>query len=158
MDGPLEKMETHMKLEHPNRVIILDSDNPGSKDNAGYKTMTRDQVIDMITLNANLSNKGGFICYFCEDVVGNIEDIKNHFTVEHDASEAFKVKRVKVIFMRKFKNGILLPKLFLPTVRKNCSTNREKLLEFEAEGREFAKILRSPEQFIQTVKVQNNFW
>ena len=104
MDGPLEKMETHMKLEHPNRVIILDSDNPGSKDNAGYKTMTRDQVIDMITLNANLSNKGGFICYFCEDVVGNIEDIKNHFTVEHDASEAFKVKRVKVIFFKSLKN------------------------------------------------------
>ena len=95
----LEKMETHIKIEHPNRIIVLDSDNPGSKpDNAGYKTMTRDQVIDMITLNANSSNKGGFICYFCEDVVGNIEDIKNHFTVEHDASEAFKVKRVKVIF------------------------------------------------------------
>ena len=24
-------------------------------------------------------------------------------------------------------NGILLPKLFLPTVRKNCSSDREKL-------------------------------
>ena len=34
-------------------------------------------------------------------------------------------------------NGILLPKLFWPTVRKNCSINREKLLKFEAEGREF---------------------
>ena len=34
-------------------------------------------------------------------------------------------------------NGILLPKLFLPTVRKNCS---------------------SDQQFIQTVKGQNNFW
>ena len=29
---------------------------------------------------------------------------------------------------------------------------------FEAEGREFAKFLRSLEQFIQTVKGQNNFW
>ena len=29
---------------------------------------------------------------------------------------------------------------------------------FEAEGREFAKILRSLELFIQTVKGQNNFW
>ena len=55
-------------------------------------------------------------------------------------------------------NGILLPKLFWPTVRKNCSSDREKLLKFEAEGREFAKILRSLEQFIQTVKGQNNFW
>ena len=42
--------------------------------------------------------------------------------------------------------------------KKNCSSDREKLLKFEAEGREFAKILRSLEQFIQTVKGQNNFW
>ena len=27
-----------------------------------------------------------------------------------------------------FRNGILLPKLFWPTVRKNCSSDREKLL------------------------------
>ena len=32
------------------------------------------------------------------------------------------------------RNGILLPKLFGPTVRKNCSSDREKLLKFEAEG------------------------
>ena len=31
-------------------------------------------------------------------------------------------------------------------------------MKLEAEGREFAKILRSLEQFIQTVKGQNNFW
>ena len=31
-------------------------------------------------------------------------------------------------------NGILLPKLFWPTVRKNCLSDREKLLKFEAEG------------------------
>jgi hypothetical protein len=43
-------------------------------------------------------------------------------------------------------------------VRKNCSSDREKLLKFKAEGREFAKFLRSLEQFIQTVKGQNNFW
>ena len=48
--------------------------------------------------------------------------------------------------------------LFWPTVRKNWSSDREKLLKFEAEGREFANILRSLEQFIQTVKGQNNFW
>jgi hypothetical protein len=42
-------------------------------------------------------------------------------------------------------------------VRKNCSSDREKLLKFEAEGREFAKNLRSLEQFIQTVKGQNAF-
>ena len=43
-------------------------------------------------------------------------------------------------------------------MRKNCSTDREKLLNFEAEGREFAKFLRSLEQVVRTVKVQNNFW
>ena len=38
------------------------------------------------------------------------------------------------------------------TVRKNCSSDRAKRLKLEAEGREFAKFLRSLEQFIQTVK------
>ena len=55
------------------------------------------------------------------------------------------------------RNGILLPKLFWPTVRKNCSSDRETLLKFETEGRESSKILRSLEQFNQTVKGQNNF-
>ena len=41
-------------------------------------------------------------------------------------------------------------------MRKNCSIDREKLLKFEAEGREFAKFLRSREQFIQTMKGQYN--
>ena len=42
-------------------------------------------------------------------------------------------------------------------MRRNCSIDREKLLKFEAEGREFVNVLRS-EQFIQTVIGQNNFW
>ena len=53
---------------------------------------------------------------------------------------------------------VLLPKLFLLSVKKNCSSDREKLLKFKAKGREFAEFLRSLEQFIQTVKGQNNFW
>ena len=40
-------------------------------------------------------------------------------------------------------NGILLPKLFWPTVRKICSSDREKLLKFEDEGQEFANYLRT---------------
>ena len=40
----------------------------------------------------------------------------------------------------------------------NCSSDQKKLLKFVAEGLEFAKSLRSLEQFIQTVKGQNNFW
>ena len=39
---------------------------------------------------------------------------------------------------------------------KKCSSDREKLLKFEAEGWEFAKFLRSPKQFFLTVG-QNNF-
>ena len=56
------------------------------------------------------------------------------------------------------RNGILLRKLFRPTMSKNYCSDREKLLKFEAEGREFTKFLRSLEQFIQTVKGQKNFW
>ena len=41
---------------------------------------------------------------------------------------------------------------------QNCSSDREKLLKFEAEGQEFAKILRSLKQFIQKVKGHNNNW
>ena len=55
-------------------------------------------------------------------------------------------------------NGILSPKLFLPTVKKTCSSVWEKLLKFEAEGQEFAKSLRSLEHFIRTMKGQNNVW
>ena len=43
-------------------------------------------------------------------------------------------------------------------MRKKYSSDREKLLKFEAEGREFSNVLRSPEQFIKTVKGQNNLW
>ena len=50
--------------------------------------------------------------------------------------------------------GILLPKLFWPTVRKKCS---RIFLKFEAEGKEFAKFLRSLEQLIQTLKGKNKF-
>ena len=41
---------------------------------------------------------------------------------------------------------------------KNCSIDQEKRLKFEAEGREFAKNLRSLEQFIQKAKGQKNCW
>ena len=66
-----------------------------------------------------------------------------------------KEARAQIDFER---NGILLPKLFWPTVRKNCCSDRENVLKFEAEGWEFAKFLRSLEQFIQRVKGQNKFW
>ena len=59
---------------------------------------------------------------------------------------------------KKVHNGILFQKLSLPSVRKNCSSDREIFWKFEAEGREFAKFLRSLEQYIQTVKGQKNCW
>ena len=44
----------------------------------------------------------------------------------------------------------------LPTVRKKCSSDQEKLLKFEAEGQEFENFLRALEQFFLKVKGQNN--
>ena len=61
-----------------------------------------------------------------------------------------------ICFYKSKNIGILLPKLFWPTVRRN--SDWENLLKFEAAGREFAKILRSLEQFLWTVIGQNKFW
>ena len=41
---------------------------------------------------------------------------------------------------------------------KNVLVIEKKLLKFSAFSLKFAKLLRSQEQFIQTVKGQNNFW
>ena len=57
-----------------------------------------------------------------------------------------------LFFRISFGNGILLPKLFWPvTVRKKCSSDREKL---KIRGRR----PRLLEKFIQAVKGQNNLW
>ena len=37
-------------------------------------------------------------------------------------------------------NGIFLPKLFWSAVRKNCSSDQEKHLKFEAEGPRIFKL------------------
>ena len=42
-------------------------------------------------------------------------------------------------------------------MRKKCSSDWEKLLKFEAEGREFAKFLRSLEQFISNRERSEQF-
>ena len=42
-------------------------------------------------------------------------------------------------------------------MRKNCSSDQEKLWKFEDEGRDLANFLRSLGQFIQAVKCQENF-
>ena len=55
-------------------------------------------------------------------------------------------------------NPYFVSKIVMTKCEKKKSSDREKLLKFEAKGREFAKILRSSEQFIQTEQGQNNFW
>ena len=74
-----------------------------------------------------------------------------------DQSKKILITFFAIIYIILKKIGILLPKLFRYTVRKNYSSDREKLLKFEAEGREFANFLRTLEQFIQAVKGPNNF-
>ena len=76
-------------------------------------------------------------------------------------SKILKEEAVLVLFacviIPKTNNGILLPNLFWPTVRKKCSSDWENLLKLKAEGQKFANFLRWLEQFIQPVKGQNNF-
>ena len=57
-----------------------------------------------------------------------------------------------------YEKWYFVTKIVLIQCEKNCYSDQEKLLKFEDEGREYAKILRSLEQFIQRVKGQNNFW
>ena len=54
-------------------------------------------------------------------------------------------------FQKIDRNGILFPKLLWPTARKKCFSDWDFFLKFEAIGREFAKVLWSLEQFIQTL-------
>ena len=45
-------------------------------------------------------------------------------------------------------NGILFPKLFRPNMRNSCcSSDQEKLLKLEAEGREFIRIVKGQYNF-----------
>ena len=47
----------------------------------------------------------------------------------------FDFERHKEVITHLFQiNGILFSKLFKPTVRKKCSSDREKKMKFEAEG------------------------
>ena len=52
-----------------------------------------------------------------------------------------------------------MTKIVLFYCEKNCSSDQEKNLKFKAEGIcNSSKFQRSLEQFVQTVKGQNNFW
>ena len=50
-------------------------------------------------------------------------------------------------------SNYFVSKIVLTYCEKSCLSDQEKLLKFEAEDQEFAKVLGSQEEFIQTVKV-----
>ena len=66
------------------------------------------------------------------------------------------------------KKSNLLPKLFGPIVRKNCFSDQENFLKFEAEGQEFGKFTaititiysnsERPEQFLATESFSTCSW
>ena len=98
----LQRIERHLKSEHSARTV-------SGEDNLGYKILTRDQVVDMLTLHrtssstSSLSNfemsgsfQNDYICFYCDDVMGTIYEMKNHFETEHDPSnDKFKVKKLQ---------------------------------------------------------------
>ena len=53
---------------------------------------------------------------------------------ESHSTNIFLPKTIRQMGKKECRNGILLPKLFWPAVIINCSSDREKLLKFEAEG------------------------
>ena len=72
-------MERHTAKEHAGRS------------EPGYKQLSRDQVVDLMTAAASASG-ADFKCFYCEDgVVGDIRELKAHFDAAH-AAETFKVK------------------------------------------------------------------
>ena len=64
-----------------------------------------------------------------------------------------KISRARLSFCNPWLFGMNIGMVFRC---QNCSSDQEKHLKFEAEGREFAKFLKSLGQFAQTVKGQNN--
>jgi hypothetical protein len=71
---------------------------------------------------------------------------------------SFKLTKIKWVRISK-KTVYFVTKVVLTYCEKiNVLVIKKKLLKLEAEGREFAKFLRSLEQFVQTVKSQDNFW
>ena len=53
---------------------------------------------------------------------------------------------------------IVVTKIVLDYCENNCSSDREKLLTFEAEGREFEKLCDHYRTICSNNETQNNFW
>ncbi len=81
----LDKLRRHVESEHPEKGSLLPDDN------SSYKVMTRDQVVDMLTLKQERACGSDLQCFYCDDVVGGIHDLKAHFTASH-RGDTLKVK------------------------------------------------------------------
>ena len=56
------------------------------------------------------------------------------------------------------RNGILFRKLFGPTIKRNCFSDHEKLLQILGWRRKIYKFFEITRTIIWTVKGQKNFW
>jgi hypothetical protein len=101
-----------------------------------------------------------FVCWFNLKTNGMVRiEIEN--TLWTLATFLYYEMRIKMVLISEnlqCLNSILLPKFFWLIARKNCSSDQEKLLKFQAKAEDLQNILRSLEQFIQAAKGQNNFW
>ena len=115
-----ERIERHLKSEHSERSL--------NDSQLGYRILSRDQVVDMLTLRLPTQSSSSdssqttessqihsyleadYICYYCDDVVGTIYELKAHFMTEHDDNsthDRFKVKKLQMDSNKKVVNGYL---------------------------------------------------
>lgn len=67
----LKKIEQHLRTEHSTRSGSSENETGENNFESGYKTLTRDQVVDLLTMSATSSHdehstESKFICYYCE--------------------------------------------------------------------------------------------
>ncbi|TRY71102.1 hypothetical protein TCAL_15037 [Tigriopus californicus] len=74
-----EKLERHVRSEH--------SDKGGNP--SDFKVLSRDQVVDMLT--AKVGSTSDYKCFFCDDVIGPIYEIRDHFNAQHP-NDSLKVR------------------------------------------------------------------
>ena len=86
----MERIQRHINEEHLGK----------SEDD--FKTMTRDQIVDMLTLMKSNFSCLDYKCFYCDDVIGSIHSLKEHFELAHQG-DSFKVKS----FQGKGVNGYL---------------------------------------------------
>ena len=97
--------------------------------------------------------------FSCGHKIGRHLKLKKGSQDRQNVAKGSRIKEYVCAFVnRNQSKWYFIIKIVLTYCEKKTSNDQKKLLKFEAEGREFAKFLRSLEQFIHTVKGQNNFW